>query len=104
METIDWDKWLFDFEAKLKNKGYRKYNQKYKHEDFAYWKSIKKDDESLYQIGVLFYDLRQFGKQSVGASFECSILTKQRIDLSVCSDISFEDFEVMANNFYKTFG
>ena len=100
LKKIDWDTWLLDYETKLKSKGFAKYNQKYKHEDFAYWKTI----EGLYQIGVLFYDVRQFGEQRIGVQFECSLLTKERIDLSVSMDISIEDFEIMAQTFFNTLG
>lgn len=100
----DWDNWLLDFEKKLKSKGFGKYNQKYKIENFAYWKTVKKDDVSLYQIGVLFYDFRQFSQDRIGVQFECSILTKERINLSVSRDITFEEFEIMASSFFDTFG
>lgn len=100
----DWDNWLLDFEKKLKSKSYVKYNQKYKMEDFAYWITVKKDDVSLYQIGVLFYDFRKFLQNRIGVQFECSILTKERIDLSVSSDITFYEFEIMASSFFDTFG
>ena len=42
--STDWDSWLSEFEANLKELGYRKYVQNHKNEDFCYWKTFKKGD------------------------------------------------------------
>lgn len=100
----DLDKWLSDYEAYLKEKGYNRYVQRYKSEDFAYWKSISIDDEKAYQIGLLFYDYRKFtsDERRIGIQYECHILGDYRIDLVVSKDITLEIFEEMSEKFYNT--
>jgi hypothetical protein len=94
-----WDEWLEKTELSLKDIGYRKYTQSIKNEDFAYWKTFKG-----YQVGVFFYDFRKHQNQfRIGVQFECRFTDiDARIDLSVCKDISLEQFEIMAKTFIDT--
>jgi hypothetical protein len=93
---------LENIDAHLKELGYRKYNQKLKHEDFAYWKTYKDNEgKELYQIGLLVYDFRRFEpKHGVSVQFECVLYCDERIDLTVSDDITLEKFEAMSEDFY----
>jgi len=94
----DWDKWLEDVETYLKDNGYRKYNQGWKRENFAYWKSFEG-----YQVGVFFYDFRKYDEEEgISIQYECMLISKVRIDLSVFKDIQLEEFEKMSEDFYQT--
>ena len=82
--------------------GFRKYKQKLKQEDFAYWK--KYDDK--YQIGLFVYDFTKYGqhnlKNKVSIQFECMpIDIDGRCDLSVSKEIELPEFEKMAKSFYE---
>lgn len=103
-----WNEWLESTEKFLKERNYTRYNQNYKNEDFAYWKSFYQEDKKIYQIGLLFYDFRKFADRhssadKISIQFECIILD---IDASVrfciCDDLTIEKFEEMANKFYET--
>jgi len=60
-KTVDtWDDWLQQTEIQLQKLGYRKYYQKLKQEDFAYWKIFYNGSEKIYQIGLYFYDFRKY--------------------------------------------
>jgi hypothetical protein len=97
-----WDKWLAKIEFLLIKKGYSRFEQNIKHEDFAYWKKFEG-----YQVGILFYDFRKFTSQlkihdRIAVQFECMLIDiDDRIDLSVSKDISLEQFELMAKSFFN---
>ena len=103
-----WDQWLNLVEIQLLKLGYRKYKQNYKKEDFAYWKPFEVDGIETYQIGLLFYDFRQYtytnpSANRISISFECNLLDiNSRINLSVSDDITLQQFEIMSLDFYKT--
>jgi hypothetical protein len=107
MEEInDWDKWLSDKEEDFKSKGYRKYFQNWEREDFAYWKPFYNGETKLFQVGILFYDFRKYlhsdpNANRIGTTYKCHLLSENsRIDLTVCKDITLDEFEVMAKTFY----
>ena len=101
------DEWLYRTETKLSCLGYKKYNQKTKNEDFAYWKVFYDGDEKIYQVGVFFYDFRKYERSNsiplqIGLQFECMIIRGgDRVDLSVYKDIRLSEFEAMAFSFYN---
>lgn len=103
--TIDWDQYLIDLDTDLYSKGYRKYKQNYKNEDFCYWKTF---NNKQYQVGLLLYDFRKYmdrdpiGCNRIGIQYQCMILEfDNRMDLSVSDDkISLEKFEEISKDFY----
>lgn len=105
-----WDEWLREAEDSLGARGYRKYKQNLKNEDFAYWKSFHdSDDNKIYHVGLFFYDLRKFnhldegGHERIGVQFICMLNDSDgRIDLSVSKDITLEHFESMSLEFYNS--
>lgn len=103
-DITDEDVWLEKVESKLKELGYTgRYNQNFKKEDFAYWKTFKNEDgEAIYQIGLLFYDFRKYdAERGISIMFECMLNVDARTDLSVSDDISLEHFELMSEVFHK---
>lgn len=106
--ATNWDEWLEQTEAKLNELGYRKYNQNHHREDFAYWKAFSREDQKMYQIGLLFYDFRKYkhtdpGANRIGIQFECMLIDIDcRVDLSVSDDKTLEEFERMSADFYNT--
>jgi hypothetical protein len=102
-----WDEWLEKTEASLKELGYWKYNQNFKNEDFAYWKSFDINENKAYQVGLFFYDFRKYQNQfniaeRIGVQFECMFIDIDgRIDLTVSKNITLEQFEIMAQTFYS---
>jgi hypothetical protein len=103
------EKWIKSVESKLKDSGYSRYEQNFKREDFAYWKTFRFNDKKAYQVGVFFYDFRKyadsFGNEYLGnridIQFYCMLLDDGRIDLEVNKDITLAEFETMAGEFYK---
>jgi hypothetical protein len=99
---------LLEFEQKLKDKGYRKFIQNYKNENFAYWKSVNDENgKKLYTVGLLFYDWREHqGRfnipETIGIQYECMTIGSDRVDMSVSKDIPIEEFESMCEHFYKS--
>ena len=108
LKSKDLDKELLELEKSLKEKGYRKFVQNYKSEDFAYWKSVNdKDGNKLFTIGLLFYDWREHQHkfnipETIGIQYECMTIGEDRIDMSVSKDITIEQFELMCNDFYES--
>ena len=106
-EVVNWDSWLLEYENNLKELGYRKYIQNYKHEDFCYWKTFYKGNDKIYQIGVLFYDFRKYYSKDPNANiistmYQCMLLGDNRIDMEVSKDIDLPEFEEMSKDFYKS--
>lgn len=104
MHSNSWEEWLEKTETALRELGYVKYTQNIKNEDFAYWKSFYVNDNRAYQIGLFFYDFREYPNMStINIQFECMLIDiNARIDLSVSKDISLEQFETMTRTFYDT--
>ncbi len=104
--STSWDEWLSETETKLKEIGYRRYVQNHKNEDFCYWKTFKKGEDKIYQIGILFYDFRKYADRDpyanrIGIMYECMILLGDRIDMSASKNIDLFEFEKMAKTFYE---
>lgn len=104
--STSWDEWLSKTETKLKEKGYRKYVQNHKHEDFCYWKIFKNGEDEIYQIGILFYDFRKYADRDpyanrIGIMYECMLLDEGRIDMCVSKNIELVEFENIAQTFYE---
>lgn len=72
--STDWAKYLEELDSFLRAKGFRKYNQNHRSEDFAYWKEYGEK----YQIGLLIYDWRKYPKyifeKKISIAFECMLL------------------------------
>jgi hypothetical protein len=105
-DSNSWGEWLSETETKLKEIGYKRYVQKYKNEDFCYWKTFKNGEDKIYQIGILFYDFRKYAERDPNANriaimYECMCLGDDRIDMSVSKNIALVEFENMAQTFYE---
>jgi len=101
-----WDEWLFENETKLKEIGYRRYVQNHKNEDFGYWKTFKRGEDKIYQVGILFYDFRKYADRDpyanrIGIMYECMVLCDDRIDMCVSKNIALVEFEKMSQTFYE---
>ena len=107
VDSQTWDSWLTEAENSLKERGYTRYEQNLKREDFCYWKTFKDGDNKLYQIGVLFYDFRKYIDRDPHANrictmYECMLLGEYRIDMTVSKDIDLPELEEMAIEFYNS--
>jgi hypothetical protein len=93
----DWDSWLERTEAALTAKGYRKFDQKLKSEDFAYWRNF-----GTHSLGLFFYDYRQFFHDRIGLMFVTMLNGIDfRIDMVVSKPMSLDEAEQMAEKFNK---
>lgn len=101
---VDWDKYLIDIDKEFKIKGYKKFNQNYKSEDYSYWKTVKDEDgNKLYQVGLLIYDFRKYvGRHHISIAYCCILFSEGRIELNVSEKINVDKFEEMALYFYQT--
>jgi hypothetical protein len=103
-----WNNWLLQIEDYLIKRGYRKFDQKLKGEDFTYWKTFYRGRKHIYQVGVRFYDFRKHQRdfnipESISVSFDCMILgNDDRIDMTVSKDITIAEFEKMSKAFYNS--
>lgn len=103
-KEIDYNVFISNFENEFKNEGYTKQINKFNVEDFSYWKSFKDEKgKSLYQIGVLFYDYRSIGENLIRTRFQCSILIREGVEMTVNRNISLHEFQEMAIKFFKSF-
>lgn len=106
-DNTSWDNWLKTVEKSLVELGYKRYVQHYKSEDFMYWKTFYDGENKAYQVGLAFYDFRQYANRShhadrISVQFECMLINiESRIDLTVSKDISLSEFESMAKSFYE---
>ena len=105
--NVDWDGWLSEFENKLSELGYRKYCQNHRYETFCYKKTFKEDNKKLYQVGILFYDFRKYkynypSANHIGIMYDCILLGKDSIDMTVSKEIDVPAFEEIAKKFYNT--
>ena len=95
-------------------KGYKRYDsQKYRNEDFAFWKSFDvtydDDDEKLvgYQVGLMFYDTSKYDipdNEHYGIQFEFVSGDKielDRADFTVSDDITIYRFEEICTKLYE---
>ena len=99
------------FEEFLKERGYKKYVQNYKNEDYLYWKSFKRTEEKKdgYSVGFSFYDFSKYPQYKeenpIHVSYEFRLGKNElvdRIDLTVKDDrITVEGFEDFCEKFYQ---
>lgn len=95
-------------------KGYTRYNnQKYRNEDFVFWKSFDityDDDEGKkigYQVGLLFYDTSKYNvpdNEYYGVQFEFIAGDKiefDRVDFTISDDITIYRFEEICVKLYE---
>ena len=99
-DITNWDVYLNDVHEYLTYRGFKKYNQNHKKEDFAYWRIY-----DGYQIGLLIYDWRKYPRHTdyrkVSIQFECTLLDiDSRCDLSVNKEIELAEFEDIARSFH----
>lgn len=98
-----WDEWQGQTEGLLKKIGYNRYEQGYKQEDFAYWKTFHNNQTAIYQVGLLFYDFRKFGNNFFGFSYECHIIEVDAgVRLEISDSITLQQFEKIAQTFYES--
>lgn len=98
------------FETCLKEKGYTKYVQHFKNEDYLYWKSFERIERGKggYSVGVSFYDFSkypQFKEQKpISIQFQFMLGLNDdvdRMDLTISDDrFSVTDFENFCKKFY----
>jgi hypothetical protein len=103
---LSWDDWLVLVEEKLRSKGYIKFFQNFEKETFSYFKLVKNSKgEGVYNIGILFYDFRQYAAKDpaadcISTTYRCHLLKlDDRVDLDISLDISIDSFETMAKEF-----
>ena len=97
-------------EVFLKERGYTRYVQHFKSEDFLYWKSFERIERGQggYSAGIAFYDFSKFpqftDEDSISISFEFMLGNNQeidRMDLTISDDrITVEEFEDFCKKFY----
>jgi hypothetical protein len=106
-----------ELENKLIEKGYTKYIQHYKNEDYMYWKSFDRiytdDGEKYggYSVGYSFYDWSKYPQFtepetcSIGKEFMLGTdIGFDRLDISITDrDMTIEEFEEFCANFYEFF-
>jgi len=101
-------------ESYLLLKGYKKYEtQKYRNEDFAFWKSFdityeEEDSKQIgYQVGLLFYDTSKYDipdNTHYGIQFEFVSGDKiefDRADFTISDDITIFRFEEICEKLYR---
>lgn len=108
INETDWDKWLTLVEGELKSRGYRRYNERMKNQDFTYWKVFKDSDgTSLYQCGLHFYDFRKYIHRDpmanrIGVEFDCMIIGDDgRNHLVMGKELSVDVFEEISAKFFS---
>lgn len=99
-----------EFEQFLKERGYNKYVQHFKSEDYLYWKSFERIERGKggYSVGFAFYDFSKYpqfdGTHPISISMEFMLGTENgidRMDLTVSDDcVTVEEFEEFCKKFY----
>ena len=98
------------FEKILKERGYTKYVQHFKNEDYLYWKSFERIERGKggYSVGFAFYDFSKYPQcpyeTTIAISFEYMLGVNpniDRMDLTISDDrMTIEKFESLCKNFY----
>ena len=106
-QCSDWALWLSEAEEILRSRGYKKYYQKLKLEDFAYWKTFRVGNKKVYQLGFFFYDWRKYGgdhntPMRIGVQAHVQFINIEgNLEMSVQTDsMSLDYVEKMAETFY----
>ena len=99
------------FEEMLKERGYTKYVQHFKKEDYLYWKSFERKERGKggYSVGFAFYDFSKYPQcpqdEPISVSFEFMLGNNpdiDRMDLTITDDrMDVEKFEDFCKNFYE---
>lgn len=102
-----------EFEQKLIERGYRRYVQHYRSEDYMYWKGFEKteDREEGYSVGFAFYDWSKYPQytdpDTIAISLHFLLGNDQgldRLDIDITdNNITLEGFEQFCSEFYKFF-
>jgi len=99
-----------EFEDFLKQRGYIKYVQNFKNEDYLYWKSFERIERGKggYSVGFAFYDFSKYSQfrehNPISISLEFMIGVNpdiDRLDITISDDrFSVERFESFCKKFY----
>lgn len=99
------------FEQSLLERGYRKYVQHFKNEDYLYWKGFEKDEnrDKGYSVGFAFYDYSKYPQfpdsECISVSLEFMLGNHNgvdRLDTTITDDrITVEEFEDFCAGIYK---
>lgn len=105
-----------EFEDYLIARGYTKYVQHYKSEDYLYWKGFDRvytDDghkHGGYSVGFAFYDFSKYPQfteeECVSISNEFMLGTDMgfdRLDICITHDLTVEEFEEFCESFFDFF-
>lgn len=99
-----------ELEYLLKDRGYTKYIQNYKNNDWTYWKSFERIETGIggYSVGICFYDFGKYPQHTgnpILISFEYMLGTEQKIgrmDLSISDDnLTINEFEKFCKELYE---
>ena len=100
-----------EFESFLKERGYDKYVQHFKSEDYLYWKSFERIERGKggYSVGFAFYDFAKYPQfkeeNTMSISFEFMLGVNpniDRMDLTISDNkITVEEFEEFCRKFYE---
>lgn len=100
-----------EFEQLLKDRGYTKYVQNYKSEDYLYWRSFERIERGKggYSVGFAFFDFSKYPQfkdtNPISISYEFMLGVNpeiDRLDLTVSDDrITVEGFEEFCKKFYE---
>ena len=99
------------FEDSLINRGYKKYKQNYRREDYMYWKSFERDEDNRkgYSVGFAFYDWNKYPQYSEFETYSVALhfllgndLGIDRLDVDITDDkMTVEEFEEFCAELYK---
>jgi hypothetical protein len=102
-----------ELEKFLLERGYRRYKQNFRREDYMYWKGFERDDNgnSSYSIGFAFYDWSKYPQfteeniMSVGLHFLLgNDQGVDRLDIDITDDdMTVEGLEIFGEEFYRFF-
>jgi len=99
----DFDEILKQWESEAKSKGYTKYIQHWRGQDYSYGKNF-----NGYSVSMLIYNYRKYNidADNVARMFVCLLKhPEKRIDLVVSDEeMTLEKFENMSKEFYENFG
>lgn len=94
-----------DLEKQLTERGYKKYTVALtSSEDYAYFKSFKEGEETLYQISYRFWDWRKYPGQEdrIGVDIVIIVSNRGRTDMIISyPELNFDEVEGIAKEFYE---
>jgi hypothetical protein len=102
-----------ELETFLLERGYRKYKQNFRSEDYMYWKGFERDEDgnSSYSIGFAFYDWSKYPQfteeNTMSVSLHFLLGNDQgvdRLDIDITDDdMTVEGLELFGAEFYRFF-